>query len=240
MLDELFHTISESTTLPIVTSLVLGLLVAINPCIFTTNAVVLGLVANEASSAREAFLRGVVYAVGRLTTYCLLGWVCIIALKDGINILGLERALSHYGEYILVPWLIGMGLFLVFGNHLHLHVSESEANKHSCKLRGPIKAFALGLTFALVFCPVSAAMYFGVLLPMSIVEDGGYAYPPLFGLSAGLVVAAMAWAMSYGLSRLRPIVNWMGAIQRHISLALGILLIVAGILLGIHIWTEHL
>lgn len=238
-MDQLFHIISESTTLPIVTALVLGLLVALNPCIFTTNVVVLGLIAREAGSARKTFWRGVIYALGRLTMYSLLGIACIFAVKSGFNILGFESIISRYGEYILVPALIGFGLLFIFGNHLHLHVSDTEAKKHGEKMKGSLKAFVLGLTFALVFCPVSAAMYFGILLPMSVIESNGYFYPLFFSLSAGIVVAAMAWAIAFGLTRLQPIVKWMGAIQKRANLVIGILLVVAGLLLGLHILLEH-
>lgn len=225
--------------MPVVTALVLGIMVALNPCIFTTNVVVLGMIAREARSPRETFLHGVVYALGRLAMYSLLGMACIAALKSGLSILGLEDAVSRYGEYILAPALICFGLLFIFGNHLHLHVSDSEAKRRGRRLRGSLKAFVLGLTFALVFCPVSAAMYFGMLLPMSVVEPNGYVYPLLFGLSAGIVVVAMAWAMTYGLSRLQPIVKWMGEIQKRANLAIGILLVVAGLLLALHILLEH-
>lgn len=225
--------------MPVITALVLGILVALNPCIFTTNVVVLGMIAREAHSPRETFLRGSVYALGRLTTYCLLGWACIAALRGGVNILGLENAISNYGEYILVPALIAFGLLFIFGNHLHVHVSDSEASRHGMKLKGNTKVYALGVIFAFFFCPVSAAMFFGMLLPMSVIEANGYVYPLLFGLSTGVVVAAMAWAMAFGLTRLQPIVKWMGAIQKRANLVIGILLIVAGLLLGLHILLEH-
>jgi len=223
----------------VITALALGLLVAVNPCIFTTNVVVLGLLTREARSPCEAFWCGVVYALGRLVMYTLLGTACIAALRGGVSVLGLESAISSYGEYILVPVLIALGLLLIFGNHLHLHVSDGEAKRRGGKMYGWPKAFVLGLIFALAFCPVSAALYFGMLLPMSVVESNGYAYPPLFGLSAGLVVVAMAWAMSFGLSRLSGIVHWMAALRNRANLVVGILLIVAGIGLGIHILIEH-
>lgn len=238
-MDELFHILTESTTLPIVTSLVIGLLVAFNPCIFTTNVVVLGLLAREARSPREAFWRGVVYASGRLVMYTLLAWACIAALRRGVSVFGLESSISNYGEYVLVPVLIAFGLLLVFGNHLHLHVSDGEASRRGGKLKGWTKAFVLGLIFALAFCPVSAALYFGMLVPMSVIEGNGYAYPILFGLSSGLVVVAMSWTMSFGLSRLSGIARWMGSLRNRANLIVGILLIVAGILLGVHILIEH-
>lgn len=225
--------------MPIVTALALGILVALNPCIFTTNVVVIGMIAREAHSPREAFLRGVVYAMGRLTTYSLLGIACIAALRGGVSIFGLEDAISNYGEYILVPALIAFGLLFIFGNHLHVHISDSEASRRGAKLNGTTKAYVLGVIFAFLFCPVSAAMYFGMLLPMGVVEGNGYLYPLLFGMSAGAVVAAMSWAMAYGLARLQPVVKWMGKMQKRANLIIGISLIVAGLLLGLHILLEH-
>jgi len=43
----------------------------------------------------------------------------------------------------------------------------------------------LGILFALSFCPVSAALFFGSLIPLSVSGDSPVFYPLLFGFGPG-------------------------------------------------------
>jgi cytochrome c biogenesis protein CcdA len=59
-------------------------------------------------------------------------------------------------------------------------------------------AFFLGLIFALSFCPISAALFFGSLIPLAIKYDSHFTIPALYGLGTGLPVILFAVLISIG------------------------------------------
>ena len=62
-------------------------------------------------------------------------------------------------------------------------------------------SFLLGILFALAFCPYSAVLYFGVLIPMSFKSTGGIALPAVFAIGTGLPVLIFGISLSFGVSR---------------------------------------
>ncbi len=56
----------------------------------------------------------------------------------------------------------------------------------------------LGLLFALSFCPVSAALFFGSLIPLSIKHNSSVLFPSVYGLGTALPVIAAAIVLAFG------------------------------------------
>ena len=175
-MEQVINSLIDSSTWPILTAFLLGLLTSVSPCTFTTNLMVLGFIGKDMSGGRQVFVKGICYTLGRTISYTLLGLVCIRVLKQGASTFTVQSFISSYGGYVLAPTLIIYGLFLLFGNKLPLGrfgFRPSEANK---KLQGNVGALVLGLLFALAFCPVSGVFYFGMLLPMAALEPDGYLF----------------------------------------------------------------
>ena len=59
-------------------------------------------------------------------------------------------------------------------------------------------AFALGVLLALAFCPVSAALYFGSLIPLSIKHVSSLVLPGVYGIGTALPVLFFAVAVTLG------------------------------------------
>lgn len=53
-------------------------------------------------------------------------------------------------------------------------------------------ALLLGVVFALSFCPVSAALYFGSLIPLSLKVNSSVALPVIYGIGTALPVMIFA------------------------------------------------
>jgi cytochrome c-type biogenesis protein len=58
---------------PIVTAFVLGLLTAISPCPLATNITAIGYISRDIESKRRIFWNGILYTVGRIIAYSILG-----------------------------------------------------------------------------------------------------------------------------------------------------------------------
>jgi len=63
---------------------------------------------------------------------------------------------------------------------------------------GHVGAVVLGMTFALLFCPVSAALFFGGLMPLAMKESSRILLPSLYGIGTGLPVLAVALLAATG------------------------------------------
>lgn len=228
-MEELVNQWLDASTIPMLTALLLGLLTSVSPCTFTTNVMVLAFIGKDVDGGRRAFLNGLVYCLGRIITYSILGIACIFLLREGADTFGIQMFVSDYGGYVLAPTLILFGLFLLFGDRLPLRKFGFHATDRSKQLTGTLGALVLGLLFALAFCPISGVFYFGMLLPMSAVEPGGYFFPVIFAIGSSVIVVLIAWIVSFSMSRLSRFYNVVTVFQRRANVVVGIAFILAGL-----------
>ena len=69
--------------LPVVTAFVLGLLTAISPCPLATNITAIGFISRDIGNRKRIFRNGLLYTLGRIITYTLLGLLVIPILREG-------------------------------------------------------------------------------------------------------------------------------------------------------------
>jgi cytochrome c biogenesis protein CcdA len=81
-------------------------------------------------------------------------------------------------------------------------VSASVETASQLKALGHAGALLLGLLFALSFCPVSAGLFFGSLIPLSLQQGAPVALPVAYGLGTGLPVLGFALALALGIKGL--------------------------------------
>ena len=89
------------------------------------------------------------------------------------------------------------------------------------------------MLFALALCPTSGIFYFGMLIPMSVVETGGYLLPAVFAVATGLPVVVVAWLLAYSVAGVGRFYNRIQSIQRWLTRIVAVLFIVIGIFYGI-------
>jgi len=174
----------------ILTAIWLGIMTSISPCPLATNIAAISFIGRRVDSLRRVFLAGVLYTAGRATTYLALG---VILVSSVLNVPDVSAFLQRYMNRILGPVLILAGMFLLELISLNLPggrlagSAQSRVEKH-----GIWGAGILGIIFALTFCPVSAALFFGGLIPLSLKFKSRVILPSLFGLGTGLPVLMFA------------------------------------------------
>lgn len=228
-MEEFINQLIDTSTIPLLTALLLGILTSVSPCTFTTNVMVLAFIGKDVEGGQRSFLNGLVYTLGRIVTYTVLGVACIFILRKGASTFNIQQFVSEYGGYVLAPTLIFFGLFLLFGHRLPLKKFGFHATERSKRFTGTLGAFVLGLLFALAFCPISGVFYFGMLLPMSAVETGGYIFPTAFAIGSSAIVVLTAWVVSFSMSRLSRLYNRVTLIQKRANTVVGAAFIVAGL-----------
>ena len=117
---EWLQTLLDSSTTPALTAFLLGLLTAVSPCPLATNIAAIGFIGKDIENRRRIFLNGLLYTLGRVIAYTLLGVVLILILKEGSSLFGIQKFIGKYGELVLGPALLLIGLFILFGNKLKL------------------------------------------------------------------------------------------------------------------------
>ncbi|MEG2611872.1 MAG: aromatic aminobenezylarsenical efflux permease ArsG family transporter [Alistipes sp.] len=223
----------DGSTIPAVTAFLLGLLTAISPCPLATNITAIGYISRDITSRRRILRDGLLYAAGRIATYTVLGAILITTLRQGASMFALQKAIGTYGEMLLAPMLIAIGLFMLFGDKLRLPKFGFSGNGEHIKQHGGWGALLLGVLFALAFCPTSGVFYFGILIPMSAAESGGYLLPALFALATALPVVLIAWILAYSASEIGRFYHQMQRIQRGLSRTVALLFIFVGIYYGV-------
>ena len=156
----------DNSNIPVITAFLLGLLTAISPCPLATNITAIGFISKDIGNRNKIFLGGLLYTLGRVVAYTVLGIILISILKEGSSMFSLQKGISKYGEILIAPVLIFVGVFMLFGDRLNLPKFGFSGTGKAEKLKGNLGSLLLGVLFALAFCPTSGLFYFGMLIPM--------------------------------------------------------------------------
>ena len=224
-IQNIINSLMQSTDIPLLTALVLGLLVAFNPCQLSINISAL-------TYLNRSGKQGLEYILGRTITYTFLGWIMMCLMGGGSNLNGVSTILS-YGEAVMPYILCFMGLFLLFrAFHHHEHHGE---DCHNCgkliKRNGPLGSLILGMTLALAFCPESAIFFFGILLPLSIKSEAGIMLPPVFAIGAGIPVIIFSYIMHKAFNKAIKVSKKFNNFQQILNAITGLIFIVLAALL---------
>jgi len=215
--------------IPVLSALLLGLITAISPCPLATNIAAIAYVSRRVKERRYAVTSGVLYTLGRMFSYSIIGIIIIMA---GLEIPGVASFLQNFGEQVLGPLLIVIGVIMLSINKISLSLGGGKLSSIGVKVAdwGMIGGFLLGALFALAFCPYSAVLFFGVLIPLALKSAGGVMLPAVYAIGTGLPVLIFGVLLSFGVARVS---NWLNAVTRAEKV---IRMIVAIIFIGVGIY----
>lgn len=218
---ECLQTLLDSSTTPALTAFLLGLLTAVSPCPLATNITAIGFIGRDIENCRRVFLNGLLYTLGRVIAYTALGVALILILREGANLFGVQKFIGKYGELVLGPVLLLIGLFMLFGSKLKLPSFGFNGSGEGLARKGGLGAFLLGMLFAMAFCPTSGVFYFGMLIPMSATASAGYLLPVLFAVATALPVLVVAWMLAFSVQRIGSFYGRMQTIQKWLNRIVG-------------------
>ena len=227
---EILQTWLENSSLPIFTAFLLGLLTAISPCPLATNIAAIGYISKDVVNQKHIFRKGLLYTLGRIVSYTLLGIVLIIILKEGSSLFGIQKFIGKYGELILGPALLIIGVFMLLGSKLPLpKFGFSGRGGEKVAKKGGWGALLLGMLFAMAFCPTSGVFYFGMLIPMAALETGGYLLPVVFAIATALPVIIVAWILAFSVQSIGSFYGTMQTVQKWLNWIVGGLFLAIGL-----------
>jgi len=205
----------------------LGILTSISPCPLATNVAAISFLAKKITNPFLVLLSGIAYTIGRMATYAILGFILINSI---LSIPQVAQFLQKYMVKALGPILIITGLILldvIKMNFSGLSLSQKQNNK--LVEAGVLGAFLLGVVFALAFCPISAALFFGSLISLALQSKLGVILPFIYGIGTGLPVLVFAIAIAVGVTSLSHWFRRLAKLEYYMRKATGIIFILVGI-----------
>lgn len=174
----------------------LGILTSISPCPLSTNIAAVSYVGRRVGSPRAVVLSGVLYTGGRSLVYLILGALSVWSLMSMVSV---STFLQGTFSRLLGPLLIMFGLLLLGIFELKLPaIGVSDGLQDKIDRAGVWGAAILGLLFALAFCPVSAGLFFGGLVPLAVERSSPLLLPLLYGVGTAVPVIVFAALLSAG------------------------------------------
>lgn len=209
------------------TALWLGLLTSISPCPLATNIAAVSFIGRQVSDRRRAVAGAVAYVLGRSVAYALVGALLVVGI---LSTPGVSAFLSRHMNQVLGPILVLIGGYLLdllsFGWSFHL---GNEGLRQRAAKSGLVGAFGLGALFALSFCPISAALFFGSLLPLAVKQGSVIGLPVLYGVGTGLPVLGAALVLAFGLGAMGSILERVERVQKIAQRVTGAVFVAVGV-----------
>lgn len=214
--------------LGVVAALWLGVLTSISPCPLATNIAAISFISRRLESRRTVALTGAFYTLGRTLTYLVLAWLLVASVLAAPPV---SHFLQKYMNQLLGPLLILVGMVLLNLIPLRLPGGGCSTGKlqQRAEAAGIWGAGLLGIVFALAFCPVSAALFFGSLIPLAVKHESRLLLPSLYGIGTGLPVLAFvvliaigAGAVARAFHRLTQFETWARRVTGGLFIAIGI------------------
>ncbi len=206
----------------------LGILTSISPCPLATNIAAISYVGRRVEKPRMVLAAGLLYTLGRSLAYLT---VALLVTKGLLSIPGVSNFLQRYINLFIGPLMLAVGLLLLdiwkFSFSGGGMGSGLQARIDKMGLGG---AGALGVVFALAFCPVSAGLFFGGLIPLAI-KGHTVLLSCLYGIGTALPVVGFALLLAFAAHGVGAAFKRLTAVEIWARRATAIVMIVAGVVL---------
>ncbi len=231
-MTDTLNALIDAYNIPALTALLLGILTSVSPCPLATNIAAIAYLSKDAhASAKRIFLHGLAYTLGRIVSYTAVA----LLLLSGLSAFHVSGFFQGWGERLIGPVLIFIGLLMLGVIRLPNGGDGARTRRVQEWLskRGYIGAFLLGALFALAFCPYSAALFFGALIPMTMKENGGFLLLPLYALGTGLPVILFSLLLAISVQAAGRAFRAVQKMEKFVRITVAIVFLVIG---GYYVW----
>lgn len=208
-----------------------GILTSVSPCPLATNITAISFVGRRTGSSIGVLLSGALYMLGRAMVYVAIAMLLVTSLLSAPTV---SITLQMWMNKLLGPILILAGMVML--ELLHLPSGGrgmSQRLQTRVKRWGLIGALALGILFALSFCPVSATLFFGSLLPLAVKYESGVLLPLLYGIGTAVPVVVFSVVLAFSTRWLGKLFERVTQMERWMRLGTGVVFIGVGIYMSL-------
>lgn len=220
----------ESFYLNMISALWLGILTSISPCPLATNIAAISFITRNLNSSRRVLWSGLLYSAGRMLAYVV---IAVLAVASLLSLPEVSFYLEVYMGKIIGPILIVVGIILL--DFIPLPISTSlpgsstlQEKAGKCGIWG---SALLGIVFALTFCPLSGALFFGSLIPLAIDGKSAVLMPSIYGLGTALPVVVFSFVIAFSVKSLGVLFQKLTQIEKWVRKITAVVFIGAGLYL---------
>jgi len=217
--------------LAVLSALWFGILTSISPCPLATNITAISFVGRRTGSPRGVLLSGLLYTLGRALVYTAIGVLLVMSLLSAPAV---SLTLQTWMNKLLGPILILVGMVMLGLLRLSFRGrGMSKRLQQRVERWGVLGALGLGALFALSFCPVSATLFFGSLLPLAVKHGSGILLPFVYGIGTAVPVVIFAIVLAFGTRWLGRLFERVTLIERWVRFFTGIIFIGVGVYMSL-------
>ena len=219
----------QSYYLDIFSAFWLGILTSISPCPLATNIAAVSFISRNLGSSKKVLWSGLLYAAGRMLTYIA---IAVLAVASLLSLPEVSFFLETNMHKIIGPLLIVVGIILLDVLPISFSASlVSSSVQEKAEKWGIWGSGVLGIVFALTFCPLSAALFFGSLIPLAIDGKSAVLMPSTYGFGTALPVIAFALVMVFSVKSIGKIFDKLTQVEKWVRKLTAIVFIGAGLYL---------
>jgi sulfite exporter TauE/SafE len=204
----------------------LGVLTSISPCPLSTNIAAIAYLSKNLKTVKNTLANGIYYALGRAASYTLLA----VLIYYGLSSFQISKSVQGWGDKLLGPLLLFIGLAML--NVIKIKLPSGNGKLERIKLwlatKGSLGVFFLGAIFALAFCPYSAVLFFGALIPLILKSSGGLVLPVLFAFGTSLPVIVFSFLIAFSAQKIGKAFQAMQTVEKFMRRAVALIFLVIG------------
>lgn len=205
----------------------LGLLTSVSPCLLATNIAAISFLARRVDRPRLVLLSCFCYIAGQAVAFVLLAMLVVHSL---LSVPVLSHLLQKYMFRLLGPLLILCALLILQWLSVQLGSGRLKAWVQAHTRSGGFwAAAALGMVFAMSFCPTTAAFFFGGLIPLSLAWESSAVLALAFAVGVAMPVAVFSLVVALFTHQLSRIFNRVGRVELHARQATGGIFLAVGL-----------
>ncbi len=219
----------ESFYLDVLSAFWLGILTSISPCPLATNIAAVSFVARDLGSPKRVLWSSLIYSAGRMLTYVT---IAVLAVASLLSLPEVSFFLESNMHKIIGPLLIAVGIILL--EVLPISFSTSFVGNSFQERAGKWGLWGsgvLGIVFAITFCPLSAALFFGSLIPLAVDGKSSVLMPSIYGLGTALPVVVFALIMAFSMKSFGRFFDKLTRMEKWARKSTAVIFIGAGIYL---------
>lgn len=224
---EILNNLIDQYSFPLFSAFILGIMTSISPCPLATNITAIAFISKSIKTAKHILASGLIYTLGRAIGYTLLAGL----IYFGFSAFQIAKIFQSWGDKALgiVLILISLAIFGIIKISISSKSEKIERIKQWLSAKGYGGALLLGAIFALAFCPYSGALFFGILIPLTLKSSESLLLPIFFALGTGLPVIILSFILAFSVKKIGKVYSIMGKIEKIMRYGVATIFLLAGI-----------
>ncbi len=212
-------------------SLSLGVVTSLHPCLALLNLGAFSIICGPLVKSVKMIIGGSLFILGRVAGYIGIGLLFMAGATFSPQA---AQLLRYYGNTLMGP------LFIIIGMIISGMLGSSISARALIQIKPQtgivqyVSLIFLGIIHAISFCPVSAGLFFGILMPLSSENNSFIVNMSFYGVGTGLPLLVIIFLTAGGKKIISRHAKHQKQVEFWIKTISGAVVIVIGIYLTLN------